>query len=159
MNGPDKSWIVVPNWERFQHYGLSRRPPWIKNYTTLLHKDEYLDLPLAARGLLHGIWLAYADRQGRLRTSEVPGILLGRARDAHLTSLNDAGLIDFRASKPLLLNLEDPKNTVLAVGAGPTSSEMRAAAAAYAQHDNGPSKVEVDEASLAHARAWLEANR
>lgn len=101
----NQDWIVVPNWERFQHYGLYRRPLWIKNYTELLRKDEYLDQPLAARGLLHGIWLAYADRDGRLRRSDLPATLLGRARDAHLASLNQAGLIEFRASKPLSLSL------------------------------------------------------
>ena len=105
---PGSKWIIVRNWQRFQHYGGARRPLWIKNYTELLHKDEYLDLPLAARGLLHGIWLAYADRDGRLRQSDLPAALLARARDAHLASLNDAGLIGFSASKPLPL----PLNTV-----------------------------------------------
>jgi len=100
------NWIEIPNWDRFQHYGLYRRPGWIKNYTSLLRKDEYLDLPLAARGLLHGIWLAYADRDGRLRRADLPATLLARARDAHLTSLNDAGLIAFCASKPLPLSLK-----------------------------------------------------
>lgn len=104
---PDPRWITIANWQRFQHYGLARRPTWIKNYIGLLHKDEYLDLPLAARGLLHGIWLAYADRNGRLREGDLPSILLGRARDAHLTSLNDAGLIGFSASRPLPLTLEE----------------------------------------------------
>lgn len=100
-------WIIVPNWERFQHYGLARRPNWIKNYTALLRKDEYLDQPLAARGLLHGIWLAYADREGRVRETDLPATLLARARGAHLDSLNDAGLIAFSASKPLPLNLKE----------------------------------------------------
>jgi hypothetical protein len=102
----DRRWIIVPNWQRFQHYGSIRRPLWIKNYLDLLHKDEYLDLPLATRGLLHGIWLAYADRDGRLREADLSSILLARARGAHLTSLNHAGLIDFSASKPLNLDLE-----------------------------------------------------
>jgi hypothetical protein len=101
------AWITVPNWQRFQHYGLARRPVWIKNHLALLHKDEYLDLPLAARGLLHGIWLSYADRDGRLRESDLPSILLGRARDAHLSSLSHAGLIEFSASRPLSLHLEE----------------------------------------------------
>ena len=99
-------WIVIPNWRRFQHYGAARRPTWIKNYTELLHKDEYLDLPMSARGLLHGIWLAYADRDGRLRSADLPAILLGRARDAHLASLNHAGLVEFSASRPLSLTSE-----------------------------------------------------
>jgi hypothetical protein len=99
-------WITIPNWDQFQHYNY-RRPLWIKNYTSLLRKDEYLDLPLAARGLLHGIWLAYADREGRLRRADLPATLLGRARDAHLASLNHAGLIAFCASRPLSLSLKE----------------------------------------------------
>jgi hypothetical protein len=98
-------WIVIPKWHTFQHYGVHRRPPWIKNYTALLHKDEYLELPLSTRGLLHGIWLAYADTNGRLRVSDVPHYCRGRARDGHLKALSHAGLIDFRASKPLNLDL------------------------------------------------------
>lgn len=103
-----REWITVPGWARFQHYGMARRPTWIKNYLDLLHKDEYLDLTLAARGLLHGIWLAYADRQGRLRRSELHAIGGRSTRSKHLTSLSDAGLIEFSASKPLLLTLEGP---------------------------------------------------
>lgn len=153
-----KGWITVPNWDRFQHYGQNRRPLWIKNYTTLLHKDEYLDLPLAARGLLHGIWLAYADTQGRLRIEDVPAYCHGRARDAHMTSLNHAGLIDFRASKPLFLEL-NPKDIVTVPGNGPTSAELRAAAEAYRRYETEAAPIDVDHAMLEQARMWLEANR
>ena len=99
-------WIIVPNWHRFQHYGLARRPTWIKNYPVLLHKDEYTDLPLGARGLLHGIWLAYADRDGRLRRRDIASAIGTRtARATHTDSLLAAGLIEFSASKPLSLSL------------------------------------------------------
>jgi hypothetical protein len=102
---PDE-WIVIPNWQRFQHY-KTRNPPWIKNYRELLHKDEYLDLPLAARGLLHGLWLAYAEWDGRLRVSDL-GTAMGHLRDTHgtLGRLNDAGLLDVVASRPLSLSLD-----------------------------------------------------
>src|SRR6185436_10586708 len=103
----NNDWMIVPNWERFQHYGLARRPLWIKNYITLLHKDDYLDLPFAARGLLHGIWLAYADRDGQLRRSDLASALQGRVIDAHLASLNHAGLILSSASKPLHLSTKE----------------------------------------------------
>lgn len=149
------SWITIPNWERFQHYGLYRRPPWIKNYTELLRKDEYLDLPFAARGLLHGIWLAYADRDGRLRKADLPATLLGRARDAHLASLNHAGLIDFCASRPLPLSLRQ-EHSVESTGAPatPPPVETRQNAGAYKPVETTVD-FEVDEAMLQLARGWL----
>jgi hypothetical protein len=101
------TWITIPNWDRFQHYGHYRRPPWIKNYTMLLHKDDYLDLSFAARGLLHGIWLAYADRDGLLRTTDLHPCLHGRVEQPHLESLNHAGLIALSASKPLPLSTKE----------------------------------------------------
>lgn len=145
------SWITVPNWERFQHYGTYRRPPWIKNYTELLRKDEYTDLPLAARGLLHGIWLAYADRDGRLRQSDLPATLLARARDAHLASLNEAGLIAFRASKPLPLSLIEEKEQPApkAPDAPPASRQLQV---------ERLEPVIVDEDMLELAKGWLATN-
>jgi hypothetical protein len=91
-------WIVVPNWDKFQHY-KDRDPPWIKLYRDLLHKDEWLDLPLAARGLLTGIWLAYAEWNGRLRVSDLRTVM-GHTRDTHgtLQRLVDAGFVEVRAS-------------------------------------------------------------
>lgn len=97
-------WITIPNWDRFQHYGLERRPLWVKNYTTLLSKDEYLDLSFASRGMLHGIWLAYASRDGLLRLSDLSSILHDRARIRNVEALNHAGFIDFLASRPLYLS-------------------------------------------------------
>lgn len=116
-------WIVVPNWERFQHYGTARRPIWIKNYTALIRKSEYRDLTLSDRGLLHGIWLAYAEYEGRLRPKEVAEVIhrpdgtsTERAHKLHtfrtIERLNHAGFLDFVASRPLLLDLKEPKGTV-----------------------------------------------
>lgn len=104
MNTPTL-WITIPNWERFQHYGQARRPIWIKNYTALLHKDEYVDLSYGQRGLLHGIWLAYAELRGRLAVERLTAELRQRARKDSLDALNHAGFIDVVASKPLLLDL------------------------------------------------------
>jgi hypothetical protein len=61
-------WIVVRNWERFQHYG-NRRPGWIKTYTALLHDHNYRSLSGRHRGLLHGIWLLYAANNRELPAS------------------------------------------------------------------------------------------
>jgi hypothetical protein len=61
-------WIEIANWDRFQHY-KDRNPPWIKNYTELLHNPNYLELPLRLRGILHGLWLLYAASHRKLPAS------------------------------------------------------------------------------------------
>jgi hypothetical protein len=95
-------WIIVPNWDRFQHY-KDRNPPWIKNYTELLHDDAYLALSFHQRGVLHGIWLAYAAGHRQLigDTSALHRQLGQRVTTATLIALNHAGFIEVRASKPL----------------------------------------------------------
>jgi len=98
-------WIVIPNWdgpEGFQHY-KKRDPSWIKTYVKLLHKDEYLDLTLHQRGLLHGLWITYArnDRQVRDSTATLTRQLGQRVMRRDLEALNHAGFIEFSASKPL----------------------------------------------------------
>lgn len=78
-------YLVVPNWTKFQHYG-NRRAQWIKNYTALLHHDDYMDLPLAARGLLHGVWLLTAEAgNGR-----VPNSIQYLSRRLAVTNQGDA---------------------------------------------------------------------
>jgi len=103
---PD-NWIDVPGWDRFQHYS-GRRPLWIKNYTELLHKDEYLELTMPQRGLLHGIWLAYADNNGLLKTDRLHQVLDDFRTDSRsLLALEQAGFIEILLAKPLsLISLE-----------------------------------------------------
>lgn len=93
-------WIIVPNWEKFQHY-KSRDPRWIKNYGELLHKSEYIGLGLASRGLLHGLWLAYAEAKGRVKVREVPGYVSHKTLRRHWDSLLEAGFVELSASKVL----------------------------------------------------------
>jgi len=95
-------WIVVRNWERFQHY-RDRTPVWIKVYTELLDDPNYLTLTLAERGILQGLWLMTANSRGIVprSTSYLSRKLGGKIRDQQLASLNHAGYITFSASKPL----------------------------------------------------------
>jgi hypothetical protein len=89
--------IVVPRWDKFQHY-KDRNPTWIKLYTELETKDEWLDLTYAQRGMLVTIWCAYATHRGRLR---VRNLTIGGAQRrsyVHLQALSDAGWIQVRAS-------------------------------------------------------------
>lgn len=103
-------WIWIPHWdgpEGFQHY-KGRDPIWIKNYTRLLSKSEYMDLTLPQRGLLHGIWLAYA-----VSSRKLPGntLVLSRrlgcqVKQRSLQSLAEAGFIQFLDSNTLATRLQ-----------------------------------------------------
>lgn len=95
-------WIVIPNWDRFQHY-KGRRPVWIKVYTELMDDPKYLSLSFHDRGLLHGLWLMYGLSRGcvPLDLKMLNRYLNGAAKMSNLEALRDAGFIRFRASKPL----------------------------------------------------------
>lgn len=102
-------WIVIPNWEKFQHY-KDRGPKWIKNYTRLLSNDDYLMLTGNRRALLHGLWLVFASSGLGDDLSEtcvrLDVQLLNRrlglaAKMADYEALNHAGFIALSASKPL----------------------------------------------------------
>ena len=51
-------WIVVPNWDKFQHYN-DREPAWIKLYTELNASDDWLDLS-RQNGDVDTVWIEYA---------------------------------------------------------------------------------------------------
>lgn len=92
-------WIVVPNWDRFQHYG-DRGPVWIKVYLSLNSDDDWLHLSCAARGLLTTIWVEYARSNARVRQENIRRLCGSSAREKHWEELNHAGFIQFSASKP-----------------------------------------------------------
>jgi len=94
--------ITIRNWDRFQHY-KDRDPPWIKNYTALLHDESYRELSMADRGVLHGLWLEYASSHRVLRgdTASITRRLGQRVTRTQLERLNDAGFIEVSASSAL----------------------------------------------------------
>ena len=98
----DEQWIVVPNWERFQHY-KNRNPTWIKLYTELAHDPDWDALTLPQRGMLVTIWIEYASSRGRVSYEKIRRIVGLSFRNATLESLNHAGFITFAASKPLAM--------------------------------------------------------
>jgi hypothetical protein len=98
----DEQWVVIPNWDKFQHY-KDRDPAWIKLYLRLLRDVDYLSLTPTARALLHGLWLLYGACDGRVPRSTVGVALQLKAKREHWESLSDAGFIEFSASKPLAL--------------------------------------------------------
>jgi hypothetical protein len=133
-------WIVVKNWDRFQHY-KNRNPPWIKLYTDIGADEELAALPLAAQGLLMRIWCEYARHNCMLsvRVLRQNVMTFSRPRTfyAHIELLNHAGFIDILASKPLA-----PEKR---------REEKRIALARKSQKVLEP--IAVDEAMIALARA------
>jgi hypothetical protein len=97
-----KDWIVVPNWSKFQHY-KDREPFWIKLYTELNSRDDWLSLSPAQRGLLVTIWIEYGRSRGRLSIHQVLSLCPGGVRQDTWKALNDAGFIRFRSRRPLAL--------------------------------------------------------
>jgi hypothetical protein len=95
-------WIVVRNWDRFQHYS-DRRAPWIKVYTELNRRDDWRQLTFAQRGLLVSIWTEYGVSEGQLRSLDLWGRVGQTDRHGNLDSLIRAGFIQVVASKPLAL--------------------------------------------------------
>jgi hypothetical protein len=79
----DLGWIEIPRWDDFQHY-KRRDAPWIKAYLRLLDDDDYLSLTTEQRGVLHGLWLAYARSNGELAadTKRLSRRLSGRVTKA-----------------------------------------------------------------------------
>jgi len=108
----DEQWIVIRNWNRYQHY-TDRNPPWIKNHLDLLHNDGYLELTAHQRAVLHGLWLIYASAhcQVRVNTLSLTRQLGIRVSSRQLEALNHAGFIDFVASKPLAIAREREAET------------------------------------------------
>jgi len=101
-------WIIIPGWDRFQHY-KSRNPIWIKLYTELLTDPDFVKLSFRQRGILTGLWTLFSQTRGQLGASPAGvGFMLGdssvRARD--LKALVDAGWIVISASRPLAIGYQ-----------------------------------------------------
>src|SRR4029077_2103163 len=150
-------WIVIPNWDRFQHYGLRRLPAWIKIYTSLNSHDAWNELTFAERGLLVTIWLEYARSKRRLRVDTLPRSVTHKVYTRSLESLNHAGFIHFSASpeveveveeKPLGTNESYPANAN-----GVTNS--RANQTAYTTGNGLSGDITIDQAALEQAKKWL----
>jgi hypothetical protein len=108
----DERWIIIPGWDTFQHY-KDKDPGWIKAYTSLLHKDEYLRLTGHQRGVLHGLWLAYASAhcQLRLDTASLTRQLALRVSSATLEALTNAGFIEVSSRRRIAQIREEKKRT------------------------------------------------
>jgi hypothetical protein len=116
----DLGWIVVNNWERFQHLDVTRSgsgsPVWIKNYTRLMNDDDYLALSPNRVAILHRLWLEYASSSARVRadTRWLSRRLFLRVTTKDLEALNHAGFISFSTRKPHVGDVSDTRPRVYA---------------------------------------------
>lgn len=109
-------WIVVKNWEKFQHY-KDRDPPWIKLYTSILHDDEYLKMPPYTRLVLLSIWILYSRSCCQLigNTASLSRQASMRITRQHLERLEQAGFITFSDSKPIARSYQRTSNDASAM--------------------------------------------
>ena len=93
-----RGYIVIPNWDRFQHY-KDRQPAWIKLHLKLLGNDAWLELSTPDRCLLFTIWMLVGRYgNGRLKADERWLKGQAKAHKSSLARLNQAGFINFSAS-------------------------------------------------------------
>ena len=145
----DDGWIVVRNWDKFQHY-KKRNPTWIKLYTSIGSDDDFTRLSFGAQGLLVRIWCEYARAHGALSVAQMRRIscrcAAQRSFMRHLVSLNDAGFITILASRPLA---PEKRREDSAKNAGKPQSPTH----------NALEPINVDQAMLDLARDWLNEHR
>lgn len=72
-------WLIVKNWEKFQHY-KKRNPPWIRFYRSTLIDHELAVLSIESRLLANLLWLLASENNGQIK--------------------HDASMISFRVSLP-----------------------------------------------------------
>lgn len=97
-------WVVIPNWDRFQHYS-DRDPAWIKVYRSLMTNPDFLGLTGHQTGVLCRLWLEYAASNGQARadTRSMSRQLSLKVSTETLDALKAAGFLKVRASRPLAL--------------------------------------------------------
>ena len=115
----DRRYIHIRNWDRFQHPDTTRAKtsaiPWIKSYTGQLADEDYIALGWADRGLLEALRLQYATTRGRGindSTTSLQRLFGQRVLRVQLDRLNDAGYIEFSASKTLARRLQPASTEV-----------------------------------------------
>lgn len=108
----DDKWIIVRNWERFQHPDSTRSDtviPWLKVYTKLLHNPDFVDLSWSQTGLLLHVWLEFGASDGQLRCSSLTAKAQRRVSLEAVHSLVSAGFISLDASRPPKLSASTEK--------------------------------------------------
>jgi hypothetical protein len=145
VDGRGEQWIVVPNWDKFQHY-KDRNPVWLKLYTELIEKDEWNRLEALEQALVVNVWMLYGLTQGQVTVTTAARRVPYRIYTRTWDSLVRHGFIQLAASKPLALRyprleVREEKNYARTRETKkqpqPTAAEPRSNAAAYKPFDDG----------------------
>lgn len=159
----DDGWIVIPNWDRYQHYH-DRDPTWIKDYASQLADDDWLKLTLSERGALQTVRLMYAECDGQLPLRRTIRALVYHDRRAKRTleALNHAGFIAIVATRPLALARSREKRREEKNERASATPKTKTPTTTTTTTTNGhatpqpePIAAIVDQASLELARRWL----
>lgn len=107
-------YLLVKNWEAFQHYA-DRSPPWIKLHRAILDDYEFTSLPDASKAHLMLIWLLASAKDGRIPSD--PAWLarrLATTETIDLSVLIQAGFLipEQPASEPLAPSKQDASNVL-----------------------------------------------
>jgi hypothetical protein len=97
-------YLLVKNWEAFQHYH-DRAPPWIKLHRTLLDDFEFSELPDDSKAHLMLIWVLAAGSGGRVPAS--PKFLqskIGAKRSPDVKLLVEKGFLIVEQSASTMLD-------------------------------------------------------
>lgn len=145
-------WIVVPNWEKFQHY-KDRNPVWMKLYFELNSRDDWRQLSYPQRGVLVSVWLEFGRSNGLLRLTSLGGRLGKWFKNETLEALIQAGYIELSSSKPLALTRsreteEEPSKE--------GSSQREAPRPPLESGESPNGEIERDPEAAAKARALMD---
>jgi len=94
-------YIRVRNYDKFQHYGLKRNPPWIKLYRDLWQNPEFFSLKTPQKLYVIGLFSIASETKNKI-ICEKKWIQsrLGIKQDIDINAIMDAGFIE-DASTPL----------------------------------------------------------
>ena len=115
--------LSIPGWERFQHYGKLRRPPWIKLHRQLLENRRWHQLSAEASKMLVSLWLLVSEEEGSVLTGDVVEDIAWRLHCeprlvlAYLEELEGSGFV--------AINNKDSSSTLAGRKQGATLEEKR----------------------------------
>jgi len=128
-------WIVVRNWEKFQHY-KDAWPVWIKFHTGLLHDSRFLELPESTRLLLAQLWLLYATSRAQVphSTRWLSRQLNQKVMTPQLKRLIHEGFISLESS-PCLEHVKSASSPRALAESREEKEQQRGAAAALSKNE------------------------
>ena len=110
-----KSYISVPNLDRWQHY-KDRCPPWIKLHRDILNNYEFSVLPDAMKAHVLGIWLLASQMDNKLpNDSKWLASRINATEHVDINLLSSIGIIEIIEESDCAINvLSSCKQSALA---------------------------------------------